>query len=323
MHLTCRCHAAITIAPAKPSIDCPQRLAAAHSNLPACRRRSCTHKLPHFASLLCRCHASVCPEEPSCCPQCSVAYDTLLLQQQQQLNHRRRKGQRDAQQPDHEAPEAALQRHQQQQHAAGTNGKHREGPLPSAPPTLFDFLDRKLSNSAGAGPDQLPRTQSGGDAAGGHCNSSGPPRLACCADDSNLEQDLQPFSPSVWETAGGCCRCSWTLGVACCMAGEAPAMLCLPPLFTGDAADVGCNCCWLAVTGAGRTPAALRLRLPPEGCCRHGLHLLLACCSLVDWLKWPAVRNQGVLCLVCCLAVEHPLQRTLQVCAAASWPLAL
>eukprot|EP00891_Asterochloris_glomerata_P000562 jgi/Astpho2/562/Aster-04419 len=85
--------------------------------------------------------------------------------QQQQLNHRRRKGQRDAQQPDHEAPEAALQRHQQQQHAAGTNGKHREGPLPSAPPTLFDFLDRKLSNSAGAGPDQLPRTQSGGDAA--------------------------------------------------------------------------------------------------------------------------------------------------------------
>lgn len=257
MHLTCRCHAAITIAPAKPSIivpkDLPQHTAIFLPADAAAAPISCLI-LPHCCAQqgtlpVCRCHASVCPEEPSCCPQCSVAYDTLPLQQQQQLNHRRRKGQRDAQQPDHEAPEAALQRHEQQQHAAGTNGKHREGPLPSAPPTLFDFLDRKLSNSAGAGPDQLPRTQSGGDAAGGHCNSSGPPRLACCADDSNLEQDLQHFAFS--PLCMGVCR--WVLPLQLDIRG------CLLHGWRGT-----CN--------------ALPSTSLYRGRCRCWLQLLLACC---------------------------------------------
>ena len=60
----------------------------------------------------------------------------------------------------------------------------------------------------------------------------------------------------------------------------------LSPLFTGDAGGVGCSCCRPAVTGvaccmAGRAPAALCLLLPMEGTLQvwavTAAGLLLAC----------------------------------------------
>ena len=163
---------------------------------------------------VCRCHASVCPHEPSCCPPRLAAYGALPLQQQQQPSHRRRKGQRDAQQAHPETPEAQLQRHQQQQLAAGKKGKTQEGIAPPPPPTLFNYLDGKLSSSAGAGSNQLPRTHFGGDAAGGCCKSSWPLRVACCVDDRHPKQEPPYFGfSSLWIG-----RCRWALqllGVAC------------------------------------------------------------------------------------------------------------